>query len=692
MGLLGIVLMASLPGYHDNMCRSATTMIGNHLPGGAIAYLFFVGLVWNGLLGRINRKLALSSKEMAVVLVATLVACFPPTAGFFRYFFRIVMLPWYYLPGHPEWAEHNLLGSLNPKLFPEPYLGNGVPTPGTEAYGTYQTVYQGFFSGLAKGTHWLSFSELPIGAWVRPMMYWGPLVLLVSLACISMQFVVHRQWSRHEQLSYPLAQVTGAFCLRKDGLPGVPDLFRQRLFWVGFAPVFLLYFLEFLGAKYPTLFPSTDQFFPNLRSWGLPILNTFPVLNHATGKWALNGQSLFFTIVGVAYFVSTEISLTVGLSQIALALFTTLIYTLFGTPVSGIQVELSRAGSYLGYTLILLYTGRTWFRAVYARAFGLYRRRSSVADDDPAAVLAARVLVLSFVGILAVLVCMGFEFTLALLFTVLTLMLFFVFTRIVCETGIPYLQAGWFPPNLLVYLFGQAAVGPGSLMLLYWVNVVLLQDPRECLMPYVATGMKVADDAGLRMRRTFWIVVAAVVLAIGVAFTVSMYTHYNAGAMTDGWSSGGAVVNPFNACSRLVREMKNVGEYEIAAKASVVERLSLIRVQPENMQYFLLGLAMVVFCSVMRFKFAKFPLHPVLFMVWGTTPIERTWGSFLVGWFLKVLVVRFGGGGVYRRWKPLFVGLIAGELVFVGVQVAYGLLYVLFVGTPPTFGVRALPT
>ncbi len=688
--LLGIFLMSALPGFHDNVCRSGTTMIGNHLPGGALAYLFFVGFAWNGLAGRISRRLALSPKEMAVVLVATLAACFPPTAGLYRYFFRIVMLPWYYLPGHPEWAQHGLLEGLRPDLFPAPYIGAGVPTPGTPEYSAYQEVYQGFFSGLATGSHWVPLPELPLRAWIRPMLAWGPLVLVVSLACISLQFLVHRQWAQHEQLSYPLAQVTSRFCWREDGRPGVPDLFRNRLFWYGFAPVFALYMLEFLGAKYPTVFPSARQILPNLRGWWLPVRNTYPALTHAPSTWSLNGQSLFFTIVGAAYFVSTEISLTVGLSSIALGVVGVLYYRLTGSQIAGVDMELSRAGGYVGYTLILLYTGRAYFRSVFARAFGL--RRGGMSGDDGAAVLAARVLVASFAGFVLVLCAMGMEAAVAVAFALVVLMLFFVFTRIICETGIPYLQPGWAPPRMLVLLLGPGVVGAKALALLYWVNVVLTQDPRECLMPYVATGAKVADDTGLRLSRVFWIAAGAVAVALCVAFFASFYTHYNAGAMTDGWSSNGAVVIPFNECARIMREMKDVGEFEPASAGTALGRLWLARPASGAVPFFAAGALLVVACSLMRFKFSKFPIHPVLFMVWGTTPAERCWWSFVVGWFCKAVVVRFGGGGVYQRLKPLFVGVISGELLFIGFQIAYGLVYLWITGTAPTFGVRALPT
>ena len=58
---------------------------------------------------------------------------------------------------------------------------------------------------------------------------------------------------------------------------------------------------------------------------------------------------------------------------------------------------------------------------------------------------------------------------------------------------------------------------------------------------------------------------------------------------------------------------------------------------------------------------------------------------------MKTLVVRFGGGRSYQRLKPLFVGLVAGEVVFVGVNVIYNLVYILIMHNGPAIGIRVLP-
>ena len=689
--LLGMLLMSGVAGFHDNYCYSSgPLMIGNHLPGGALAYLVFIGLVWNGFAGRVSKRLALGPGELAVVLCATFVACFPPTSGMFRYATRLIMLPWYHLPGKPDWAAHGLLDFLPRGFFPWPGPDAASAAPGTPEAVAYQAVYQGYFTGLASGSHSLPLSEVPMRAWGGALLRWGPLVFLFALLSIALQFIVHRQWAEHEQLSFPVAQVAGSFCERADGRPGVPDIFRNRLFWCGFAPVFLYYLLEFLGTKFPSTFPTMHEVFPSLKGWWVPVYTPFPAVKHGGWYfWTICGQSLFFTIVGVAYFVSTDISLTMGLSGYLTLAFTVGYYYAAGTPIGGGRLEMSCAGAYVGYTAMLLWTGRSYFARVFSRAFG---RRMPLTDAEAASVLAARVFVLAFVALAGMLRLLGFDWLFAVLFVVISQMCFLVLSRILCETGIPFLGFGFQPMNLQESLLGAGAVGPRNLVLGRWLFTILMHDPRECLMPYVGTAAKVADDSGLRLRRVFWGIVGTVAIALCIAFVATLRNHYTTGAMTDTYASGWAVVAPFNVCARYAQQLVDLGDWQLAVQGTVAERFRLLQASPPHLRFFLFGIAAVVGVSALRYRFSRFPLHPVLFLTWGSYTANACWGSFLIGWFLKTLVVRFGGGRSYRQLKPLFIGLVAGEVVFVGVNVLYNLLYILILHTGPTAGIRVLPS
>ena len=94
-------------------------------------------------------------------------------------------------------------------------------------------------------------------------------------------------------------------------------------------------------------------------------------------------------------------------------------------------------------------------------------------------------------------------------------------------------------------------------------------------------------------------------------------------------------------------------------------------------------MTLVLLCSAGRLRFPWWPVHPVMFLVWNSYP-GRTFGaSFLVGWFVKSMVVKYGGARVYQRLKPLMFGLIAGEMLGGVVPIIIGLLYHLVTGDLP---------
>ncbi len=95
------------------------------------------------------------------------------------------------------------------------------------------------------------------------------------------------------------------------------------------------------------------------------------------------------------------------------------------------------------------------------------------------------------------------------------------------------------------------------------------------------------------------------------------------------------------------------------------------------------GLGMVLAFAAIRLRWPKWPLHPVLFLVWGTYAGQQFGASFLGGWGVKVLVTRYGGALWYQRLKPLMFGLIAGEMLGGLAPMAVGFVYWLSTGLPP---------
>jgi hypothetical protein len=64
-----------------------------------------------------------------------------------------------------------------------------------------------------------------------------------------------------------------------------------------------------------------------------------------------------------------------------------------------------------------------------------------------------------------------------------------------------------------------------------------------------------------------------------------------------------------------------------------------------------------------RSRFLWFPLHPIGYLMCLTYPLNRLWFSIFLGWLGKTVISRFGGSDSYRNVRPLFLGLILGDLV-----------------------------
>ena len=104
---------------------------------------------------------------------------------------------------------------------------------------------------------------------------------------------------------------------------------------------------------------------------------------------------------------------------------------------------------------------------------------------------------------------------------------------------------------------------------------------------------------------------------------------------------------------------------------------------PQSTIAFGIAFVAVVLCVGARLRFARWPLHPVLFLTWpGYAGYMMAW-SFLGGCFIKSMVTRYGGSHSYQKLKPLMFGLIAGDILASLLVIVYGLIYNLQTGLLP---------
>ena len=75
----------------------------------------------------------------------------------------------------------------------------------------------------------------------------------------------------------------------------------------------------------------------------------------------------------------------------------------------------------------------------------------------------------------------------------------------------------------------------------------------------------------------------------------------------------------------------------------------------------------------MRQVFLWWPFHPIGYMMLSAWASFQLWLSIFLGWAMKFAIVKYGGLGAYRRARPIFLGLVLGEMVCAGLWAIIGM-------------------
>jgi hypothetical protein len=512
----------------------------------------------------------------------------------------------------------------------------------------YEAVIGGFIRGLKPGNV-IGLGDVPWHGWTRTLAFWLPFVGLTFIAGILIALIVHEQWAKRERIRYPIADVT-AEMIAGAGRGYLPAIFHNRRFWIGFGIALFVLLVNGTEAWFPEKTVSIPMWL-DLSIFG----RTWPALMQVPGWWSIYKPQVYFAVVGFAYLVGSEVSFSMGIANVVF------IIAYLGLSRTGVDIKsdylagglssFHTFGAYLGAGLIILFIGRGYYSSLLRKAVGL------TAKDrvEPGVVQAVRLLAVCALAMVLLLVLVArMHWLIAVLAIALSGLLFLVISRISAETGLFFIQPAWHAVGVLVGVFGVAALGPNMLISLGILSTVLTIDPRVCMIPMAATALHLGERSGVRPAKVgaYLVLAAVVALVLGVIGTVwTQYTY--GGGVLYGWANDAAAM-PFQILERAMPQF--------VGGPAASRDLELQHFHMDNRFLYAAGtgLALVLVCNMLRFHFRWWPIHPVLFLVLGTMPMQRIGASFLVGWFLKVGITKFGGGNAYRNNKPIFIGFIAG--------------------------------
>ena len=664
MGVLGVVLISAFCYFFDGIIGQGL-LISSLMPVAVYGLLLLFLVTLHPALCRFGRGMCFSGREIAAVVCLILMVCGIPGRGLVQYLPPAAMFPHHDVRVQPGWASEEVLAIAPPRML-------------ADIKGRENRALEGYLTGLSVGDRLISPLEVPWSAWIRTLGFWIPLMLTATLALLGLAAVFHRQWVHHEQLPYPITTFTQALLPDENGRLA---FLGSRLFWAGFLLVFGIQLNNYLLRWLPDYLLFIKTSFD---------CSAFSSLVPALTKG--NGLTLFqpciiFPVLGLAYFLSADVSFTMTATPFAFALLYGL-FELRGVPFGGSRMlgptiqQSIFAGGYVAIVLMVLYTGRYYYGTVLRRSLSLGRR----VDAEPYAVWGMRAFLAGTLLFILQLVWVGLDWQLAVVYTFLVFMIHVVVSRLIAETGC-FIVGTYVYPCVMIWAFcGTAALGPQTLLIMFLVSTILVSGPGWAPMPFFVQALKLGDVYQVDLQRLLKWSLAVIVLSLFVAIPCTLYWQYQRGgpttsALTLSWTRRTAAF-PFENMVEVKQRLRAQGQLETASALHGWSRLSHLDPDGKQVSAFFIALAIALAVSLARLRFTWWPLHPMGFVFLGGFPAYYLWFSFLLAWLTKVAVTRYGGARLYERLKPLMVGFIAGGVLGGLLPMLTGAVYYAVAGHP----------
>ena len=607
-GALASLAVGAGIAYADNVIRGSWMAIDFGSPV-AVFLLFVLAAILNPVLGLCRRSWHLSASEVTLIYVMALVAASVPSMGLTGFFLPYLSGAQYYATPENGWA------SLFIHYVPDWLVAFD---PG---------AIKNFYEGAPKGAGGVAWA-----AWLPAMLAWVPFLLALYLVMIALMVILRKQWVDHERLNYPLMQPSLAMIEQESGRR-MPALFRTWLFWIGMAIPFTVGAINALHGYYP--------FIPNIvLQTHLPILRQMASLR----------PTLSFATIGLSYFLSRDVALGIWVFNLVakvqegvfgvLGIRSTETMEWVTVPVLAHQ----SIGAMTVFVLFGLWMGRGHLRSVFRKAF-----RGDDSVDDSGEMLSYRTAVFSTIGGTAVMWWWLWKTGLpAWLAGVVLFMAFVIFvglTRMVTEGGFFITRAPINPGNFAISGFGVESMGAQGVTALGY-TFVWAGEMRIFVMAAVANALKIAEGIRGSRRLLLWAILTALLISAVSSIWVELSLCYRYGGINLSAFYTGLVHYPFNFIAR-----------------------NLNNTTPVNWGGWLwtaYGGALMAVLMVAKQRLVWWPIHPMSLPVSSMWMTDTIMLSVFMSWLIKGAILHYGGPAMYRKGKPLFIGLVVGQFSSMG--------------------------
>ena len=597
------------------------------LPIGALAILIVLFAPLNMVLARLRPEWRFSLPELVFMFVLGFAGLMVYHIGMMGLFISMISSPDYFATPVNRYDE-----------FLIPYL----PNWGIASNANYEMTW--FYNGLPPGT------SIPWGVWIGPLFWWWSFFAAFLLVCSGLTSIVRKQWFDHEKITFPQAEISLGL-MRGSGIDGgLPYLMRNRLFWYGAAIPF--FFIAWNIAH---------NFMPSWPHIAFTQDETALYVKHFDG---LRIKPDFF-IIGFMYFVDTNIVLSLWVFRL-LMIFQGAAYTRMGVQAAG-RNDMWTTSNALGawqclgglfvWIAVAAWMGRHHLRAVWQRA-----RDASRGADDTNELVSYRASVIFVVAGLAYMLVwlthLGMEWYVAAVFLFALVVIVVGVTRIVAQSGMPFVGAPVTAQGFTLRSIGDANVGAESMVGIA-LSLAAFRMIEGYPMPMVMHASKLGDVVGGRRRSLFLAIFAGSVIAMVIMSVTTIVLAYDGGAFNFGQHH--AFKQMYEAYDHMVARIRTPWPND-----------------PSIWGHFIAGGVFISGLMFVRYRFGWAGLHPVGFFTADTFYHSVSGMSFVLAWLLKVSILRLGGLTLYERAKPFFLGLIAGQVM--GAILSLSIDFLFFMG------------
>ena len=661
LGLLMALLIVALNLFNKLIWKIPGIDFASHLPTGVYALMLVVILGINPLLHLLRRNWRLRAGEIAVIAGMALASCNIAGVGFSTHVPQMLVMPLQLVQANEGWRRQHLMESVPPAM-----LVNDARTSDAGQ------IISDFIVGRGSADRVISLSDVPWSAWSTTLGFWLPIMALMGIAALAMAMIVHRQWSVNERLRYPLADFASSL-FQQDADRPLGPIYRNQMFWIGLGGMTAILTLNYLVAWFPRIgirIPMEFDFTAFTVRW--------PNLGKIYVEQFLPKPTIYPTAAAFAFLLATDVGLSLWSSHLVYGLaklgLTTAGFAVSTNFLLGGWDSSTRFGGFMGTAAILLYTGRRYYRQVVRRAIGL----SGGSETDRWTGLALWAVILPAAAVTGLLIGQGLDWTLAIGSVLMLLVMYVVVSRMSAEAGLYVIRAGWVPVSVFWGLMGGTALGVQDLFILGLVSMVLSLDSGEFLMPYVVNSLRVGDLLGVRPQRVGQAMSIAFIAILGVTVVLTLWAYYNYGAPSEEWTLSSLPRRPFDAPYKTATTLSLSNITQQVANYTPLERFAHIT-NDSTFRRFVgwtgFGLAAVLVLGMLRLRFIWWPIHPIFILVWGSWPMGVFAFSVLLGWLVKMGVNRIGGVQLYRKVKPMMIGIIAADMLMALVRMIVGVIY-----------------